>query len=177
MERGWREGRREWREGERDLCRQDTCNSSKVAPPSTHRLWRPRAAAGGTCRTNVNSGAQCCVCFLKTHYDLLHHFAQLAPPLFLLSFFSVCISPEGEGVHWSQLGSPPLSQILDLAQSITSSVSLLWFYIWGWALTSESVQSWRLNNNSAAPLGNQAASTMTWFPTQSYYPGTEPTQS
>ena len=35
------------------------------------------------------------------------------------------------------------------------------------------VHSWRLY--SAPPFGNQAASTMTWYPTQSHYPVTEPT--
>ena len=35
--------------------------------------------------------------------------------------------------------------------------------------------SWWLN--SAAPLGNQAVITMTWFPTQSHYPDTEPSSN
>ena len=42
-----------------------------------------------------------------------------------------------------------------------------------WELTCNSAHSWRLY--SAAPLGNQAASTVTQFPTQSHYPNTEPT--
>ena len=40
-------------------------------------------------------------------------------------------------------------------------------------MTCESVHSWRLY--SAAPLVNQAVSTMTCYPTQSHYPVTEPT--
>ena len=37
----------------------------------------------------------------------------------------------------------------------------------------DNVHSWTLY--SAAPLGNQAASTMTRYPTQTYSPDTEPT--
>ena len=43
----------------------------------------------------------------------------------------------------------------------------------GWAPTCDSSHSWRLN--SAASLGQQAAGTMTCYPTQSHYPHTEPT--
>ena len=39
--------------------------------------------------------------------------------------------------------------------------------------TFNSAQSWQ--HYSAAQLGDQAASTKTWYPSQSYYPGTEPT--
>ena len=39
--------------------------------------------------------------------------------------------------------------------------------------TCDSVNSWWLY--SAAPLGNQSASTMTWYPTQAHDPCTEPT--
>ena len=45
--------------------------------------------------------------------------------------------------------------------------------ITGWAPTCGSVHSWWLY--SAAPLGNQVTSTMTWYLTQSYYPDTKPT--
>ena len=41
-----------------------------------------------------------------------------------------------------------------------------------WVQTCGSVRSWRLY--SAAPLGNQAANTVTCYPTQSHYPETEP---
>ena len=43
----------------------------------------------------------------------------------------------------------------------------------GWVPTCDSGHSWWLH--SAAPLRNQAVSTMTWYPTQSHYPDTEPT--
>ena len=43
----------------------------------------------------------------------------------------------------------------------------------GWVLTCDSIESWRLH--SVAPLGDQAASTMSWYPTQLYYPETGPT--
>ena len=59
-------------------------------------------------------------------------------------------------------------------------VCLLLFYVLetpkviaGWVQTCDNVHSFRLSN--AAPLGNQAASTMTRCPTQSHYPDTEPT--
>ena len=57
--------------------------------------------------------------------------------------------------------------------------SLLFYFlptskvISGWVLTCNSARSSCLY--SAAPLGEQAVSTMTWYPTQSYYPDTEPT--
>ena len=41
----------------------------------------------------------------------------------------------------------------------------------GVVLICDNVQSWRLS--SIAPLGNQAAGTMTQYPTQSHYPNTE----
>ena len=44
-----------------------------------------------------------------------------------------------------------------------------------WVLTCDGAHSWRLY--SAALLGNQAISIMTWYPTQSHYPDTEPTSS
>ena len=37
----------------------------------------------------------------------------------------------------------------------------------GWVWTCDSAQSWQLYN--VTPLGNQAASTMTQYPTQLYY--------
>ena len=43
----------------------------------------------------------------------------------------------------------------------------------GWAPTCHSVHSWWFH--SSAPLGDQAASTMTWYPTHSHYPVTEST--
>ena len=43
----------------------------------------------------------------------------------------------------------------------------------GWILTCDSSHSWWLY--SAAPLGQQTASTMTWNLFQSYYPDNEPT--
>ena len=42
-----------------------------------------------------------------------------------------------------------------------------------WTLTCDRVHSWWLY--SAAPLGNPTISTMTWYPTESYYPDVEPT--
>ena len=42
----------------------------------------------------------------------------------------------------------------------------------GQNLACDSAHSLRLH--SAAPLGNQAIRTMTWYPTQSHYPDTEP---
>ena len=42
-----------------------------------------------------------------------------------------------------------------------------------WALTCDSAHSWELY--SAVRLGDQTASTMTRYPTQSHYPDTEPT--
>ena len=57
---------------------------------------------------------------------------------------------------------------------------LLLFYIiatskviLGWVPNCDSVHLWQVY--SADPLGNQATSTMTQFPTQSNYPDTEPT--
>ena len=44
--------------------------------------------------------------------------------------------------------------------------------ILGWVLTCDSVHSWLLYR--AASLGRQASSSMTWYPTQSHYPDTEP---
>ena len=43
----------------------------------------------------------------------------------------------------------------------------------GWVLICDSAHSWWLY--SASPLGKQAISTMTWFPTQSHYLDAEPT--
>ena len=40
-------------------------------------------------------------------------------------------------------------------------------------LTCNSAHSWQLY--SAAPLGDQATNTMTWYPKQSHYPDAEPT--
>ena len=55
----------------------------------------------------------------------------------------------------------------------------LFFYIFsisnvisGWVTTCESAHSWRFY--SASPLGDQVTSTMTWYPTQSHYPDTDP---
>ena len=42
-----------------------------------------------------------------------------------------------------------------------------------WVLTSDSAHLWWLY--STGPLGNQATRTMTWYPSQSHYPDTEPT--
>ena len=57
-------------------------------------------------------------------------------------------------------------------------VCLLLFYVLatskvisGRLPTYDSAHSWRLY--SVAPLENQASSTMTWYPTQSYYPDTK----
>ena len=66
------------------------------------------------------------------------------------------------------------------ARHCTTSIGwLLEFYalatskvILGQVMTCASVHSWRLY--SAAPLGDQATSTMTWYPTQPQYPDTEP---
>ena len=59
-------------------------------------------------------------------------------------------------------------------------VYLLWFYVLatskflaGQRLTCDSVHSWR--RYSAAPLGIQAVSTMTWYSIQPHYSDTEPT--
>ena len=59
-------------------------------------------------------------------------------------------------------------------------ISLLLFYVLakskvisGRVPTSDCAHSWR--HYSVASLGNQAASTMTWYPTVSDYPGTEQT--
>ena len=59
-------------------------------------------------------------------------------------------------------------------------IRLLVFYILatsnvipGWIPTCDSARSWLLHN--AAPPGDQATNSMTRYPTQSYYPDTEPT--
>ena len=44
----------------------------------------------------------------------------------------------------------------------------------GWLPTCDSTHSWWLYNYSAAPLRNQPTSTMSRYPTQPYYPDTEP---
>ena len=44
-----------------------------------------------------------------------------------------------------------------------------------WVPTCASAYSWRLYIYSVASLAHQATSTMTWYPTQSHYPDTEPT--
>ena len=43
----------------------------------------------------------------------------------------------------------------------------------GWVSTCKGTQSWQ--RYSPAPLGNQATSTMTWYPTQWHWTDTEPT--
>ena len=43
----------------------------------------------------------------------------------------------------------------------------------GWLSICDNAHSWRFY--SATPLGNQAISTMTWCPTHSHHPVTEPT--
>ena len=61
-----------------------------------------------------------------------------------------------------------------------TNLCLLLFYVlatskiisW-WVPTCDSAHSWQLY--SAASLGHQAASTITWYHTQSYYPDTEST--
>ena len=45
----------------------------------------------------------------------------------------------------------------------------------GWVPTGDSVHSWQLY--SAAPLGDQSASTMSRYPSQSHYPDTDVHQS
>ena len=59
-------------------------------------------------------------------------------------------------------------------------ILLLLFYILatskvisGCVPTCDRANSWSLN--SASPLGNQAISTMNWYPTHSLYPDTDPT--
>ena len=64
-------------------------------------------------------------------------------------------------------------------KSIICSVCLLFYVlaaskvISGQVPSCDSAHSWRFY--SAAPLGNQTASTMTRFPTHSHYPDTDPT--
>ena len=63
--------------------------------------------------------------------------------------------------------NPPMSCLLLVPILGTSEV------IAGWVPTCDSVHSsWVY---SAVPLGDQAISTMAWYPTQSHYPDTEPT--
>ena len=65
-------------------------------------------------------------------------------------------------------------------QSTILFLCLLLFYILatsrfisGWVPTFGNAHSWWLY--TAAPLGNQAISTISWYPTPSHYPNTEPT--
>ena len=65
---------------------------------------------------------------------------------------------------WGHISTGPDVCLLSFYVLATSNV------ISGWAPTSDSAHSWRLH--SAAPLGNQTASTMTRYPIQSHYPDT-----
>ena len=64
---------------------------------------------------------------------------------------------------------PPVLILVLLYVLTTSKV------IPGFSLTCDSVYSWWLC--SAISLGNQTINTMTWYPTQSQYPDTDPTSS
>ena len=89
-------------------------------------------------------------------------------------------SPEKEfgdwcGLFWSQalaslmwLGSYTNYRLIRFLVGGRSFISSS-----GWVPTCDSAHSWRLYG--AAPLGDQAVSTITWYPIQSQYPDTEPT--
>ena len=88
------------------------------------------------------------------------------------------LAPAGRrySVAVNALGTPGVQSSLQLV----AASWLVQFYVLetspvisGWELICDSVQSWQLS--SAAPLGDQANSTMTWHPTQSNYPDTEAT--
>ena len=81
---------------------------------------------------------------------------------------------------WGQFGN--LSRLSNLPSMQQSHVGLFvcLFYVLKtskviprWVSTCDSAHSWWLY--SAGPLGDQATSTMIWYPTQSHYPDTEPT--
>ena len=87
---------------------------------------------------------------------------------------------------WLTSGEQHLWEVwinLLLSRMVTSVLKYCWLFyvlatstvISGWAPTCDSVHLWW--PFCAAPVGNQATATMTWYPTQSHYPDTEVTSS
>ena len=78
------------------------------------------------------------------------------------------------GQHYKSCHVCILSQVVP-AFSLVGSLSFTSVatsnVISGWVSICDSLHSWRLY--SAAPLGNKAICTMTWYPTQSHYHDTE----